>query len=751
MTWRPTSHAARRGSLRKRTVKLAVAAFVAVASILGLPFAGALGIPAASADQSDLSIRVGVKNAGNLEPGKDITFVATVTNRGTHASKAGTLSIGIGNAPFSSRSALTSWLEGKSNAAYRGAHDAGEDNVDALDPGASTRIEITLPSDANPITDRSAFGGRAVLATLSSGRQILATEHSSAVLTTANQPPKTGTTLVVPITVPGSDTALITANDLESLTSPGGSLANQLDAVQGSHVALGIDPRIIASIRVLGTKAPKSATDWLQKLATSGLETFPLQYGDADPAAEAQSLRATGQGGDRLLAPTGFSFATEAESSPQPTTTATATPTSTGAAADGASNTSDVLAFSYTRSDIAWPAAKTVATGDMDVFAASGLSTTILDSQNLAESKAKFTESATATIANRSVLTSDSEIAANLSRAVTATSDTAHSEAVNRALSVLATVGTEQPESERMLLVALPRTTTTTPTLLKQTIAEFDGAGWNDPSPLSKTTQAGAHEAELSSSEESKARIDAISNLRSQETQLQSFATITAQPDLVTSSVRATILPLMSIAWRSDDSGWNKALAARQKATASMLSSVQVADSSQINFVASQASIPIKVKNALDQPVTVTVRATPSNGRLKIEHSQTVTIQPGTIATVQLPARTITNGDTSIDVSLESANASGIGTPTTIKVLLLGNLESTLLIIGSIVVALLLVFGVIRTVLKHRRAKAAASAEAEEEGAHEHPSADEGADARPASHARDPRSRPRTPAQGDNE
>ena len=112
-------------------------------------------------------------------------------------------------------------------------------------------------------------------------------------------------TLVVPLTVPPNETGLLDADTLTRYTAPLGLLTRQLDALADAPVAIGLDPLIAASIRVLGTSAPPSALAWLERLRAASNEVFALAYADADVSAAAS----TGSLG--LLAPIGFDFAVD--------------------------------------------------------------------------------------------------------------------------------------------------------------------------------------------------------------------------------------------------------------------------------------------------------------------------------------------------------------------------------------------------------------------------------------------------------
>ena len=88
--------------------------------------------------------------------------------------------------------------------------------------------------------------------------------------------------MVVALTVPERTTGFIDRDLLANYTSEFGLLTRALDQVIDRPVVLGIDPSIIASIRVLGNTAPASAVAWLERLDAATNETFPLAWADAD-------------------------------------------------------------------------------------------------------------------------------------------------------------------------------------------------------------------------------------------------------------------------------------------------------------------------------------------------------------------------------------------------------------------------------------------------------------------------------------
>src|SRR5882757_9402243 len=193
-----------------------------------------------------------------------------------------------------------------------------------------------------------------VAAPLSAGAAVPTTPAAGAV---AGAP--VSVAIVVPFTVPVEPTGLISSDSLATYTGPDGLLTRELDAVAGTSAAIGLDPMIPASIRVLGTAAPLAAKEWLARLSAVSNEVFLLGYADADPAAVLTS------GPADVLTPLGFGFAVDpANFGPAVTPSPTATdgtapsdsPTTTPGAPPPLPATDDVLAWSSDLPSIAWPA-----------------------------------------------------------------------------------------------------------------------------------------------------------------------------------------------------------------------------------------------------------------------------------------------------------------------------------------------------------------------------------------------------------
>lgn len=108
-------------------------------------------------------------------------------------------------------------------------------------------------------------------------------------------------TTIVPLTLPASVQSMPSRAQLSDAVP---RLTALVDYATTAQSILAIDPRIITAIRGYGTEAPREGSELLARLETTALPSFLLQFGDADPAAQAAL------GLEELLQPAGFEFIT---------------------------------------------------------------------------------------------------------------------------------------------------------------------------------------------------------------------------------------------------------------------------------------------------------------------------------------------------------------------------------------------------------------------------------------------------------
>ncbi|WP_419817920.1 DUF6049 family protein [Glaciibacter flavus] len=691
----PALRPAHRHPARARIVTALIIALLALA----LPLVSSPD--AASAAESGVSVAVSAAQP-QLGPGQDLHVDVTVTNAGSDAIAAGSLTLVLDRTRIATRSALDAWF-GSDDVALPDGPSATAPTPRLL-PAGTTVIPLTIPA-ASIGLDGADWGVRGLVASFTADPDT--TAQGRGVLTWyAGQPVAPVPMAVVrPITAPPAATGVLSADDLTKLTRPGGILTRQLDGVTGREVAVGIDPMIIASIRVLGTAAPTSATDWLARLASLPNETFALGYADADPSTQAQA------GYPALLAPTSLAYAIDAENFPAgATSTTNATPSVAPTPTPAPTTTpvpdlASLLAWNYSATGIAWPLTGGVKATDPAFFAASGLTTSIISSDDLASAPAT-TPRAAATAGGNRIALADARLSAAASRAATALTDDGWRASVDEAAAVLAVAATDSAGAP--VLAALDRGWPPTSTRLPDTLDALSGLPWAAPAGFSTALAATPDAVALSDGNEGALRTSAAIRLATGEAQLGAFSSALADPAPLTGDERSRVLALLGVGWASEPADWATAVDDHEARTQSILGSVSVVPSSDVLVVGSPTHIPVTIKNAYSSPVDVTIRAVPSNGRLVVDQTIEATIQAGSTNTVNIPVTAqIGSGPVQLTVTAFSPTGVQLSPSSTIGVDVQADWEG----LGALVIGVLAVgffgIGIWRSIRRRRRERAA--------------------------------------------
>lgn len=496
--------------------------------------------------------------------------------------------------------------------------------------------------------------------------------------------------LAVPLTVPPEATGLIPPESLESYTSPTGILTRTLDAVEGQTVAIGIDPMIIASIRILGNTAPDSAISWLDRLKSVSNETFALSYADSDLAALSQA------GATTVLAPTSFQIdpsrypvgtadAAEPEPTPSPGQT---TPPET----PEVPTSETLLDWPYTLDSVLWPRNNTIKAADLASFNAAAPVTTILSSGNVTA-----TPAASAVVGEHAVLVSDEIVSGLVSEALNAFTPVLWQEAI----SALTTELLRAPAANTVL-ATVDRSSVGSPRLAETVAAISDMASLQ----LSTLAEAQAEPQSAARVADIPVDPDRVSRVRlmlAAEARIGAFSSILNDPSPLTGERRLSLLALSSNTWvTTSGSVWVSAVDDWLTRSGEILASVQVTEST-LNFFQDRGNLPISVSNSLDYPVTVYVTARASTGILVVTQSRVpVEIPAGSAVRAMVPVQSIANGQASLQVSLSSETNVAIGSPHTVSANVVAGWETTATFVVAALLALLFIAGIVRTVLKRR-------------------------------------------------
>lgn len=491
-------------------------------------------------------------------------------------------------------------------------------------------------------------------------------------------------TVVVPLAVPEADTGFIPAAALAQYTSASGLLTRELDALIGRPVAIAIDPRIIASIRILGSSAPPSALAWLDRLAAVSNETFPLTYADSDITLATQA------GSGRVLEPESFDFAIDPalftppdalNPTPAPTPPAIELPTS-----------ESLLQWPYSLTSIAWPRDASVVKDDLTTIAASGYSTTLLSSSNVTRDD----PSPVVTVADGRAAVADDTVSAALRAAVASVGP----EDWEAAMAAVFAVLDAAPES---VLATLDRTVPISGTHLADTLAALQADPRVRFSGLRELIAGAAAGATLVDSPQDASRVAKVTVLLDAERAEARFATVADSPSEITAPRRLQLLALLSTAWLQNPDGWVTATDAHLTASSDLRSSVQVVAYSSFNLLADSAGLPISVSNTLDQPVTVYITVRPETALLAVGDSRVaLVVEPDSQAKGQIPVQAVSNGTVQVLITLSSGAGAPVGDPATAEINVQAGWETPVVLVIAAIVVVVFAVGIVRNILRRR-------------------------------------------------
>ncbi|GAA4193959.1 hypothetical protein GCM10022219_16490 [Microbacterium oryzae] len=622
-----------------------------------------------------------------------LAATATVENRGGEALPAGTLTLGIGRDPLTDRAALDAWVsEGRTDIPFVAAQTT---RMDEVGPGDTATVELS-PDDVDDLRP----GVYPLRATREAAGSSL---RGRSVIVVAGDD-RAPASVVVPITAPPTAEGLLSADQIAQLTEPGGALAQTLDAVAGTSAVLAVDPAIPAAIRVLGTAAPASALDWLERLEQLPNERFALQFGDADAAAQVQA------GLPAPLAPTSLRAFESGQNFEATVPTPSAAPideaTPEPAPEPEYPSLEELLAIGEEAARVYWPAEGTAGPDVVEALSADG-GLTLLPSTATSEGADGTGVPSRA----EGALVYDDGVSDELTAA--AFDDDAHEQALVASSADLWFAARETGDTP--LLVALDRVSYATaeedaaPAIrtedsLRDAIESVTRNPSIAPARLSDVLDATPHAVTVDDGARADERIDAVTAFTSAEPQLAHIATALAEPELLTGQARAEALQLLAVGWRDDEDAWRAALGAHAEKTAQRIDGVGVTVSEQVQLLSAEAPLPVWVRNGLAWPITVVLDVSRDSVRLDVQERIEVEVPPGSNPRVEIPVEArVGSGEVQLAVSLFTPTGEQIGPVQNMNVTVRAEWERIGIVVLFGLVAILLVGGVIRTVLKTRR------------------------------------------------
>lgn len=130
---------------------------------------------------------------------------------------------------------------------------------------------------------------------------------------------------------------------------------------------------------------------------------------------------------------------------------------------------------------------------------------------------------------------------------------------------------------------------------------------------------------------------------------------------------------------------------------------IYIVPGSEINLVSRSSNIPIQIKNTFASDVTVHVFVRPTNARVAIPAAVSVKVPGETTVTAKIPVNAIANGKVLLRAWITTFSGIEIGRAVVLSMNVNADIEFALLIGFGSAVAVLFVFGLIRTVRRNRK------------------------------------------------
>ena len=226
------------------------------------------------------------------------------------------------------------------------------------------------------------------------------------------------------------------------------------------------------------------------------------------------------------------------------------------------------------------------------------------------------------------------------------------------ARALLAAITSERPAQPRLINAVLPNGAAAN-AISQKRLAKVLSDPWVNPLPLAKALAADPTPVELPQKQNTNTlapspssslgvagssyqnRTQALNQERNQL--LSSLQQITQSPLRITTPINQQLLLATSRAMTAAER--NQAITNAGKQLEIVSRSVQIQSSSQINLIATNSQIPIKVINRLPLQVNVRLQLRPTDSRLRAKSAVAVNLAPKGSTTVKIPVTAVRNGN----------------------------------------------------------------------------------------------------------
>lgn len=494
-------------------------------------------------------------------------------------------------------------------------------------------------------------------------------------------------TLIVPLMLPSDIDAMPTPAQLGDLSPRWTAL---LDFAGRTQSVLAIDPRITAAVRAYGNAAPQTAQDVLARLERTTLTSFALQFGDADPAAQAAL------GANALMGPLGLEFITRlgewdaapgagTDPAPDPPTGATdPAPGGTGVAPG-----LDELVEWAPGLDAAWPAPGQANARTLSLLRSSGLDVTVLRSDNV-----ELAGGPRAALDDGRALVTDAALDTGVRAALGAPTST---ERELGAASAAARLLVAAQSDVRGLILGVDRGGIADAPSPAELLDSLISPAWANTVGLGIQAQGTATLVEGSPDPE---RIGLLETATGNEAYVVEVRALLVTPVHLDGYQRIRLLSLFATAGAAPDADFAATAAAFAERDAALHDGVHVIDTKHAQLVGAQTRIPIQVRNSLPFDAIVNLRVAPTSAALAIaERSYDELILPeDSTERVLVPVNSrVSSGESGLLISVTSLDGGFTASNSVLPISISTTVEIVALAVLGVAVALLFGFGIRRS------------------------------------------------------
>lgn len=501
-------------------------------------------------------------------------------------------------------------------------------------------------------------------------------------------------TLIVPIMLPAEIDTMPTPARLGELAPRWNAL---LDVAVRAQSVLAIDPRVTAAIRAYGGEAPQNARELLARLERTALTSFALQFGDADPAAQAAL------GASELMGPNGFEFVTRlgswgdadgdagAGQTPAPAPgTGAGTGTAPGAAQSTGEPTPDELAAWEPGVAAAWPAGGQADARTLSLLHAAGLNLTVLRSDNV-----ELTGGPRASLSGGgSTLVTDAALDAGVRLALAAPSSTERDLGAAQAAARLLTAA---QNGVRGLVLGVDRggiAEADSPETLLATLAD---------SPWVSTVGLAAQApgiAQLREGTPAGSRVELLAEAVENEAFVLEARSLLVNPVYLDGYQRMRLLSLFATAHAAPEADFAATAEAFAKRDEALHNGVQVIGTKRTQLVGAQTRIPVQVRNSLPFDTIVNMRVAPTSAALAVSERSFdgLELPEDSTGRVLVPVNSrVSSGESGLFISVTSTDKAFTASSSVLPVSISTTVETIALAVLGAAAVLLLAFGIRRS------------------------------------------------------